>query len=502
MMEALNTQLELLPNYLSHHLQLSLLALAIGVAISIPLAVAAHRYARLEGPVMAAAGFIQTIPSLALLALMVPLLSRIGFLPALIALILYSFLPVLRNTVTGLREVDPNVVEAARGIGMTPNQILTRVELPLALPIIVAGIRTGAVWVVSIATLATPVGATSLGNYIFQGLQLQNYYAVVVGSVSAGALAIFLDWAIHRVEYAVTQSNPRAAWAGAVSMAVLVVISLYPIAVRTFDGETARVRIGSKSFNESYVLARYVSHALGSQGLATERVQSLGSTVVFDALAAGEIDCYVDYSGTIWANHMHRSDNPGALAMLNGVTQWLKSEHGIVCLGPLGFENKYAFAMRQADADRLKVETLHDLARVGAELAFATDYEFLGRPEWTAVRDAYGLRFKEERSLDPALMYPAIAENQVDVITAYSTDGRIIAYDLALIEDPEQALPPYDAILLLSPRAAANPRIVHALTPLVNSIDDKLMRHANKLVDVDKNSLDQAAEFLHENRRP
>ena len=185
MSEAWLEQLALLPEYLSRHLVLCLSALGIGIALSIPLAVLVARSRKLRGPVLMTASAIQTIPGLALLALMVPLLGRIGFVPALIALTLYSVLPILRNTVTGIGGVDSNLIEAGTGLGMTSRQLLFDVQLPLALPVIVAGIRTAAVWVVGMATLSTPVGATSLGNFIFSGLQTQNYQAVIVGCVAA-----------------------------------------------------------------------------------------------------------------------------------------------------------------------------------------------------------------------------------------------------------------------------------------------------------------------------
>ena len=138
MSEVLVQQLALLPDYLSRHLLLSVTAIVAGVLISIPLSVIALRNKKLQGPLLATASAIQTIPGLALLALMVPLLRQIGFVPAVIALILYSVLPVLRNAVTGIEEVDANLIEAGRGLGMTDNQLLTRVQLPLAMPVIVA----------------------------------------------------------------------------------------------------------------------------------------------------------------------------------------------------------------------------------------------------------------------------------------------------------------------------------------------------------------------------
>ena len=178
-----------LPDYLSSHFLLTVAALTVGAAISLPLAALVIQVRRLAGPVLAVASVVQTIPGLALLALMVPLLGRIGVIPALLALILYSVLPILRNTVTGALGVDRDVIEAARGIGMTDGQILRQVRFPLAAPVIVAGLRTATVWTVGTATLSTPVGATSLGNYIFSGLQTQNMSAVLLGCVAAAALA-------------------------------------------------------------------------------------------------------------------------------------------------------------------------------------------------------------------------------------------------------------------------------------------------------------------------
>ena len=194
----MSEQLALLPEYLTAHLQLTLLALLCSTAVSLPAGVAVTRVAWLERPVLGAAAVIQTVPSLALLAVMVPLLAglgvqSIGFLPAFIGLTLYGVLPILRNTVTGIAGVDPALTEAARAVGMTPWQQLRRVELPLAMPVIVAGLRTATVWTVGVATLSTPVGATSLGNYIFSGLQTRNYTSVLVGCAAAAVLALVLD---------------------------------------------------------------------------------------------------------------------------------------------------------------------------------------------------------------------------------------------------------------------------------------------------------------------
>jgi osmoprotectant transport system permease protein len=209
-----------LPGLLAGHLLLSMSALVIGIAISVPLGILVTRRPSLRAPVLAFAGLIQTVPSIALLALMVLLLGgMIGFVPAFIALTLYSLLPVLRNTVVGILKIDPALTEAAQGVGMTDRQSLMWVELPLAAPMIIAGIRIATVWVIGMATLSTPVGAPSLGNYIFLGLQTRNFAAVLFGCVFAAALAIVLDRLIHLMERAASLRSRRLTWFAAIGVA-------------------------------------------------------------------------------------------------------------------------------------------------------------------------------------------------------------------------------------------------------------------------------------------
>jgi osmoprotectant transport system permease protein len=218
--------------------------------------------------------------------------------------------------------------------------------------------------------------------------------------------------------------------------------------------------------------------------------------VAFDALVASEIDVYVDYTGTLWTNHMQRRDAPGAERVVAELTAWLDGEYGVALLGGLGFENAYALAMRRADAEALGIHAIGELAPHSGRLSIGGDYEFFARPEWRAVRDAYGLAFREQRTFDPTLMYGAIAAAQVDVISAFSTDGRIRALDLVVLDDPRRALPPYDAVLLLSPEARRHPGIADALRPLLGRIDAERMRRANQLVDVDGQSIETAVSQL------
>jgi osmoprotectant transport system permease protein len=500
----------LLPGYLSQHVLLSLCALVLGLAISLPLGVVASRSAAVRWPSLFTASLIQTIPSLALLAMFYPLLlalsalslkwlgrgfPALGFAPSLIALTLYSMLPILRNAVTGIRGVDPAAVEAALGMGMTDRQRLLWVELPLAAPVIMAGVRTAAVWTIGAATLATPVGQTSLGNYIFSGLQTENWVYVLFGCVASAVLALGADQLLSLIESGLAARRPWRIWAGALGLAVGIAAALSPMLAVS---SASSYRIGAKNFSEQYILADLMAAQLRAAGAAVSLKEDLGSATAYRALASGEVDAYIDYSGTLWTNVLGRKDNPGRAAVLAGLTRELKARDGVTVLGPVGFENAYALAMRADRAKALGIASVADLALKAPSLKLGSDLEFLSRPEWVAIRDAYGLNFAKLTSYQPTFMFRALADGEADVISAFSSDGRIAADNLVVLADPKGALPPYDAVILLSPKASEDARLRHALAPLIGRIPVRAMQAANYSVDrdVDKLGPAQAAREL------
>jgi osmoprotectant transport system permease protein len=201
--------------------------------------------------------------------------------------------------------------------------------------------------------------------------------------------------------------------------------------------------------------------------------------VIFEALEQGDVDVYVDYTGTIWANRMHRTDVKPRQETLADVAAWL-NQRNVMMLGGLGFENAYALAMTSQRAQALGIRTLADLAPHAASLSIAADYEFFSRPEWKAIKDKYGLAFGQERQMQAEFMYAAVAAGEVDVNAAYTSDGRIAKLGLQVLGDPRQAIPPYDAILLIAPRRANDPKLAAALRPLIGAIPDEAMREANQ----------------------
>ncbi|HEV2573234.1 MAG TPA: ABC transporter permease/substrate-binding protein [Beijerinckiaceae bacterium] len=499
----------LLPQYLSQHILLSLAALVLGGLISIPLAAAALHFPRLRGGLLAVASVIQTIPGLAMLALFYPVLLAVseltqdsfgfsvpalGFLPSVAALTLYAILPILRNTVTGLTGIDPTISEAAQGVGMTRRQQLLQVDLPLAAPVIMAGVRMAAVWTIGAATLATPVGQTSLGNYIFSGLQTENWVFVLFGCAAAAILAILVDLLLALVEKATALRDRRRLFAGIAGLVALIGISLVPLA----RSQTSTYVIGAKNFSEQFILAELIAARLRQAGATVTIKEGLGSAVAFRALANSELDAYVDYTGTLWTNAMGRSDMPPRDQMLKELTAWTKAEYGVTLLGRLGFENAYVLAMRKPRASELGITRIDDLARRAGELSLGSDIEFLDRPEWAALKQSYGLQFRQQFSYNPTFMYRALADGTVDVISAYSSDGRIAADDLTVLADPHHAVPNYDAVVLIAPKRADDPVLRRALQPLIGALSVENMRAANYEVDkeVGKMSPAQAAAGL------
>jgi osmoprotectant transport system permease protein len=407
-------------------------------------------------------------------------------------------LPILRNTAAGLIGVDPAVVEAARGVGMTDRQRLWRIELPIALPVIMAGVRTAAVWTIGAATLSTPVGQTSLGDYIFSGLQTEDWVAVLVGCAASAVLALVVDQLLGLIETGVGQRK-RGLWiAGAAGLAVGLIAALAPLAGGALSQGRPSYVIGAKNFSEQYILAELMATRVEAKGGRVERKINLGSAVAYRALAAGEIDAYVDYSGTLWANVLNRKDNPGRAAVLDQLRTGLKDRDGVVLLAPLGFENAYALAMRRDTAERLGIRTLADLAAKGLGPDHGRRPGVLLASRMEERRERLWPALQGQAPVPADLHVPRLGSGEADVISAFSSDGRIAADDLVLLGDPKGALPPYDAVILISPKRAGDKRLIEALAPLAGSIDVKTMQAANYAVDRDagKVSAAEAARML------
>lgn len=500
-MSAIFTILLDLGDKLAAHVLLAAAAIGLGIAAALPLAVWASRSQSVARIALGFASLVQTIPALALLALFFPILlflrtvfgeglPTLGFLPALLALALYALLPILRNAVTAREHMAPGVLEAADGVGMTAWQKLRLVEAPLAAPYVMAGVRTASVWTIGAATLSTTVGQASLGDPIFAGLQTQNWALVLAGCIASAALALVADVLLGTIERGFAMRRKLLVWGGAAL--ALLGIALAGWTQADFGKRGDVVVIGAKSFSEQYILARLIGQRLRDAGYAVEYRDGLGSAVVHEAVATGAIDISVDYTGTLWTNEMSREGNPGRDEVYRAIVEWEDETNGIRVLGRLGFENAYALAMHADRARALGVRSIADLAPLAPRLTMGADPEFFRRPDWYAVRDAYDLRFGDLRTFTSTFMYNALQSGAADVISAYTSDGRITANRLIVLEDPRGVFPAYDALVLIAPGRADDRKLAEALKPLVGAIHVEAMREANLSVDRAENKLSPA----------
>jgi osmoprotectant transport system permease protein len=261
---------------------------------------------------------------------------------------------------------------------------------------------------------------------------------------------------------------------GGIGIAALIVATLVPAMARS----PSSYIVGAKTFTEQYVLSALIAERLRAASLPASSREGLGSNVVFDALAADDIDVYVDYSGTLWLNQFHHSEIPPREQLL-GELKAILAKQNITLFGELGFENAYALVMPKKRAEALGIHSIADLVSHAPALTIAADYEFFSRPEWASIRRAYGIAFRTQRTMQPDFMYAAVASGDVDVIAGYTSDGLIAKYDLVVLDDPKHAIPPYDAIVLLAPKRAHDEVLQAALKPLLGRIDIEDMRAAN-----------------------
>jgi osmoprotectant transport system permease protein len=323
-----------------------------------------------------------------------------------------------------------------------------------------------------------------------------------VGSVAAALMAVVLDniiggiqWLVeNRTEIADTPRYKRNRNVVVSALAVTGIFSAYSL----LPEPAVDYVVGGKGYTEQYIIAGVVEAALQDAGFNTEQRLGMGTEVVFQATANNMVDVYLEYSGTVWANRMSQEGNPGRDAVMEAVNQYLSEEHGMQNLARLGFQNLYALAMRRDRAEAMGISSINDLLPVAEGLIAAGDLEFFGRPEWARLRETYGIDFDEKLTFDTSLMYTAVAEGQVDVISAYTTDGRVAEFDLLLLEDPLNALPPYDGFLAVSAEAMNDPLFVETLSALESKITSEVMREANRLVDVEEKSVTEAVAYIRE----
>ena len=489
-----------------HLVILTVLPVSIAALIAVPMAVVTARRPRMRSFLLGLSGTIQTIPSLALLAFLLPIFG-IGKFPAVMALVAYSVLPILQSTVTAIQELPRSVINTANAIGFGRWQRMWWIELPLALPVIVSGLRTATVICVGVATLSTFIGAGGLGDFINRGLALMQPPLLLIGAGMSAILALSLDYVIETVGL-LLQAGPkpsrlsrRLLFTG-VLFIVFAGITLAPMGATLFSksrSDTLRpIRIGSKGYTEQLILAELLAQRIESKtDYRVERLFGLGGSVIcHQALASGEIDLYVEYTGTahvvLFGNKYQPGTDPDQI--LDSVQESYAREVDCQSFPPLGFQNTYAFAIRRQSAVDNQWKNISDLIPIAANLRAGVTSEFMEREDGLlGLQSTYGMTFLKTVDLRAELMYSAIANSEVDVISAFSTDGRIQTFDLEVLEDDKRFLPPYHAIPVVRQDSLLQfPKLHDVIADLSGKISDQTMISLNYQVDMGKEAPETA----------
>jgi len=480
------------------HVVLVFIAILIAVVIGVPTGVLLTRYRSLRGPVLGIANVMQTIPSLALFGFLIPLpfIGGIGTRTALVALVLYSLLPIIRNTVTGILGVDPNVREAAVAMGMTSSQVLRQVELPLAMGVIVTGIRVATVIAVGVTTIAAAVGAGGLGVYIFRGLRQYDNNLLLAGALSAALLALAADFFLGLVQSQFSFEAKRSV-AGSTTRKLVLAAGVLVLVIGGFalwrggalkTGSEAKVSVGSKDFTESALLAEILAQMLEARGVSVERRFELGGNLPHEAMVAGTLDLYPEYTGTCYTAILHHTPISDPRVVYEQVKQEYAAKFNVAVSQPLGFENTFAMLVRGEDARRLNLKTISDAASHAPQWRAGFGQDFMSREDgYPGFSKAYGLKFAEVREMDLSLTYIALSSKQVDLVAGNSTEGRIATLDLFQLADNRHYFPPYEAVYLVRQDSITKvPALQEVLAKLANGISTDEMRRLNYEIDGNK----------------
>jgi osmoprotectant transport system permease protein len=481
-------------------LSLILRALGLALLVGIPAGIVLTRLPRVAGPVIAVLALVQTVPSLVLLGLLIPLFG-IGEQPALVAAVVYSLLPIVMNTHVGITQVAPAIRDAARGMGMTGGQILWHVELPLALPVILAGVRTGAVYASGMIVIGALIGAGGLGDYIHNGMSRDDYGLIWLGALPVLLLTLALFWGIGAIAWLARKDSAVGLWLGG---GLIVILSFYALYRSTDLGAQSRrpatIVIGAKDFIEGQILTEVLKQTLENHTkLRVEVRQNLGTSVILKSLQYGEIDLYAEYTGNLLTSKealdMPVPEDKSTITPL--VRREMRARFGLVLLEPFGLNNTYTPSVARATAQRDRLKNISDLRRT-PWLRVVIDHSFLTRPDgWKGLVEKYGLHFDNPPiQVDANLRYKAL--QKADLVIGYATDWQIQQLDLVVLEDDLGYFPSYHgAPLAREAVLKRHPEVKEALDRLAGRIDDNAMRRLNyEVAEKKRSEVEVVKEFL------
>ena len=476
------------------HIQISFIALIIALIIAIPLGIYLSYHKKLANIVIAINGVIQTIPSLAILALLIPIVG-IGRKPAIIALILYALLPILHNTYTGITGVDPMYMVTSRALGMNKFQQLSKVQLPLAMPVIMTGVRTAAVLIIGTATLASLVGAGGLGKLILLGLDRNNNYLILLGAIPAALLAILFDFIFKQLE--------KLSIKKILIFLILITFACFFGSISSFNNtKQDKLIISGKLGSEPEILIDMYKILIEENSkLGVELKPGLGKTsFVFNALKNGNIDIYPEFSGTAVFTFLNETPvNNNAEDVFNQAQKGMETKFKMVMLKPMKYNNTYAIAVSKKFANENNLKTISDLVRVKDKIKAGFTREFNDREDgYPGLKKLYQFEIPNIKEFEPKLRYVAVQSGDINLVDAYSTDPELAQYNMVILKDDKHLFPPYQGSPMMREETLKKyPELKKILEKLSGKISDEEMSTMNYRVSVKgEKAEDVAREYL------
>lgn len=465
------------------HVQTSLVAMMITILIAIPLAIILMDHPGIGKGVLQVAGMIQTIPSLAILGILIPFVG-IGKVPAVIALVMYAIMPVFQNTYSGFQEIDPLLNEAADAFGLSRRFKLFKIQLPLAMPMIISGIRIAAVMIIGTATLAALIGGGGLGTYIIVGIQTNDNNALLTGALLSAALALIASFLIDLLSKV---SVKKLVLGLATFMVLIGGFTSYQV-WRENDKET--ITIAGKMGSEPEILINMYKDLITQEDpdIKVELKNNFGGTTfLFRALQKGNIDIYPEFTGTVLESLISGNStvNHDKEAAYRDAKKDLGIEYKMTYLKPMSYQNGYGLAVTKETAQKYGLKNIADLIK-HPQFRAAFDADFLKQSDgYAGLNQKYKFNFADVKVMEPSLRYEAVNNGHVDVTNSYTTDAQIKKYGLVVLRDADSFFPPYQgAPLMKTSFATKHPKIVKSLNKLANKISTKDMQEMNYEVTV------------------
>jgi osmoprotectant transport system permease protein len=494
---------------LVQHILLSLSAIIIISVIGISTGIAILQYKKWRQIILGTVNFLYTIPSIAMFGLFIPLVG-IGFGNALVVLVIYGLLPVIRNTYTGLNEVDPLLLDAAKGMGATPWQVFSIVRWPLAFPTIVSGFRTMVVMTIALAGLASFIGAGGLGQAIYRGINTNNSSLILVGSIAVALLALVADLGIGAIEKSlkskVKKTDKKSRFLKYFGLGILALLFIFMLLPKPGNSSGKKIVVATKPTAEQYILGEIISQLVeNNTDIQVIRKFGIGggTSNIHPAMLNGEIDIYPEYTGTAWLFILKEPQMNNPDSLYSALKKAYAEQFNLEWACRLGFNNTFTLALLETVAQNKNITTFSELAQKSNGFIFGAEFDFFEREDgFTGLNKVYPFNFKNEVELDINLKFQALENHTVDVINAFSTDSRIRQMNLRLLKDDKQFFLAYQAgIVIRNETSQKYPELNRLIKRLENTISDSAMLQLNYQVEIEKKSSNEiAANFLKQHK--